>query len=191
MIDFDNIDSEILDNPKENEVALIAEQAILNVEIDLAPFIEAAENFEVISKITANQCLSMSLQARKMRQSLDKSRTEILKPYQKFVKEINKQAKDYETKLDEIEKSLSDKILKWLENPEESETLKMNVDDGSLCKKEIWAYEIFDHELLRPSFLKPDEAKIREYMKTYNGIDHLPGMNVYKINTLDLRVKNT
>lgn len=189
MIDFDNIDNEILENPSEKQVALIAEQTILNVQMDLAPFIEAAQNFEVVSKSTANQCLSMSLQARKMRQSLDKSRTEILKPHQKFIREINKQAKEYETKLDEIEKSLSDKILVWLENPEESETEKMTVDDGYLTKKSKRYFDLVDINSVPREYLKLDEKKVEEAIK--NGIQHIAGIGIYTRNEIDLRVKNS
>lgn len=189
MIDFDNIDREILENPKENQVALIAEQAILNIEIDLAPFIEEAQRFEVVSKSSANACLSMSLQARKMRQSLDKSRSEILKPHQNFIRAINKQAKDYEIKLDEIEKELSNKILVWLENPEESETIKMNVEDGYLTKKSKKYFDLVNINLVPMEYLKLDEKKVEEAIK--NGTEHILGINIYTRSEIDLRVKNS
>lgn len=191
MINFDNIDKEILENPNESKVLLIAEQAILDVEIDLAPFIQTAENFEVISKSTANLCLSMSLQARKMRYSLDKSRTEILKPHMNFVKAINKQAKQYEEKLDDLEKKLSDKLLIWLEKPEEFETTSLNVRDGSLSKKQIWDYQILNENILPSYMTKADPIKIKEFIKNYDGGLVPEGIRIFRKTEINLRVKNT
>ncbi len=190
MIDFDNIDSELLEKP-EKDLTVSTDIKMLDIEMNIFNFIEQAENYQVSSKATANTCLTMSLMARKMRQMMDKSRLEILKPYQDFIKEANRKAKELTEKLESIEKELSDKILVWLENPEESETLNMNVENGSLNKKEIWDYEIFDETILRTDFIKADDVKIKQFLKTYDGIDHLPGMHVFKRNVLDLRLKSS
>ncbi len=187
MINFDSINDEIL-NSKENEISTIADKAILE-EFDLLPFIEMSENYEVICRNSANNCLSMSLQARKIRQRLDKQRSEILRPHQDFIKAINKQSKDYIERLEEIENSLSDKILLWLENPNESETTVINVDDGSLFKKCRTYFEVENLDLVPRLFLKLDEKKIEEAIK--KGAKIIPGIKLFNKNEIDLRVKNT
>ena len=108
MIDFDKISEEDFKNSKENELVLfdkITDKPILDIEVNLVPYIEASENLNVTCRNSANKCLTLSLQARKIRNSIDKSRLEILKPHQNFIKSVNKQAKDYEEKLIEIEKN--------------------------------------------------------------------------------------
>jgi len=120
---------------------------------------------------------------------LDKSRSEILKPHQDFVRSINKQAKEYEEKLFEIEKNLSDKILLWLENPTESETISLNVEDGTLLKKTKAYFEVENIDLVPRNFLMLDEKKVEEALK--EGIEHIDGIKIYKKNEINLRLKNT
>ena len=187
MINFDTIDNEVLTESK--DLIIKDNDSFIYETTDLTYFIEASENFNVVSKQTANTCLSMTLQARKIRQSLDKARLEAVKPYQKQIKFINSQAKDFEKKLEEIEKSLSDKILEWLENPEEFETEKMSVDDGSLTKKVKRYFDLLDIDSVPREYLKIDEKKVEEAIK--NGIAHIPGIGIYSRNEIDLRLKNT
>lgn len=195
MIDFDNIDDEILKEPVKHLPCIsdIAEQKILKNEVDLMPFIEAAENFHVTCKTSANQCLSMSLQARKMRQSLDKSRQDILKPQQDFIKSVNSQAKEFEKKLYDIESKLCDKINNWLENPEPNETINLNVEDGSACKKQVWTYEIEDIDLVPRHLceIKVCPKKMKKFLEEeFDGLNDIPGLWIERKTELNLRVKN-
>lgn len=192
MIDFDDIDENILNKPTEKQIAILENNNCLDSEVylkDLKDLIKKSESFEVSCKSSANNGLSMSLQARKIRNSLEKSRVEILKPHQTFIKSVNKQAKEYEAKLLEIETNLSNKILLWLDNQNEQETETMIVDDGTLTKKSKSYFEIIDENLIPREFLMIDENKIKEAIK--NGIESIEGIKIYKKNEVDLRVKNS
>jgi hypothetical protein len=192
-VNFENINEEILKNENSKEIVSIADQAILSVQMDLTDFILNAESFQVTSKSSANQCLSMTLQARKMRQSLDKSRLEILKPQQNLIKAINKQAKEYEKKLEDIEALLSHKIEKWLENPEESETTCLSVPDGTMQKKQVWDYEISDIDLVPRHLceIKICPKKMKKFLEQeYDGLNSVQGLWITQKNELNFRVKN-
>ena len=79
----------------------------------------------------------------------------------------------------------------WQENPTESETENIIVEDGTLTKKEVWDYEIYDPSLLPPSLTKPDEKKIKEFLETYDGVSNVSGLDIFRKTELNLRVKNT
>jgi len=188
MINFDTIDIDIVQNPHIKNCELIASEKIIKSTVDLVPFIEASENFQVTSKVTAEICLSMCLQARKMRQSLDRSRTEIIKPHIDFQKAVNKMSKDYETTLFDIEKSLSNKVIFWLENPACFDIEKLSVDDGCLSKKMIIDYEVMDETLIEREFLTVDTKKIELAIK--NGVSIIEGVRIFERYKIDLRIKN-
>lgn len=188
MINFDTIDSEIAKNSNQKNCELVASEQIINSTVDLVPFIHASENFQVTSKITAETCLSMTLQARKMRQALDRSRAEIIKPHIDFQKAVNKMSKDYEKKLLEIEESLSEKVIFWLENPMCFDIDKLSVEDGCLSKKIVIDYEVMDETLIEREFLTVDTKKIELAIK--NGLLKIEGVRIFERYKIDLRIKN-
>lgn len=192
MINFDNIDDEILALPAK-DLTIVEEHKELNLEMDISKFLAESENFEITCKSSANFCLNMSLIARKMRQGLEKQRLELLEPHKNFIKESNKKAKEMTEKLEKIEGELSDKILDWLENHDDTDTTNMSVEHGSLSKKEIWDYEVWDISLLpfRFCIVEPNHRAIKEFLKTQGeNVDDIPGVFFKRKNILELRVKN-
>lgn len=190
-IDFETINDELIEEATQLTIPQ-AEKALKQV-IVLEPFIEAAEEFEVIDRDSAKQCLSMSLQARKMRQNLDKTRAEIVRPHYDFQKAVNKLAKSFETKLQEIEDNLVKKMTDWMKNNQENQlvdlmTQNLKVDDGSMSKKMKWTYEIEDSNEIPREFLCIDEKKIQLAIK--NGIRVIKGVKIYEKLEIDMRVKN-
>lgn len=188
MINFDTIDAEILEQPKPYEIAVVEHNELLSEKIDLEPFIHASENFVAVCEHSAKTCLSMSLQARKIRNSIEKRRCEILRPHLDFQKKINKEAKEYEKKLIEVEECLSNKILQWLENPGENEIIQLSVSDGTFHKKEKFSFKIIDENLIPREYLKIDEKKIQDDIK--KGVLDIAGISIFSENEIDLRVRN-
>lgn len=191
-IDFDTINDELMQETIEPLNVPQAETMIVKT-IDLTPFIEAAEGFEIIDRESAKQCLSMSLQARKMRQALDKTRSEIIRPALDFQKAINKFAKTFETKLQEIEDGLSMKLREYMKNSPETNNIDLmnqsiKVEDGTISKKMKWVFEIENADEVPRDFLCVDEKKIQLAIK--NGIRHIKGIKIYENMEIDMRVKN-
>lgn len=194
-IDFETINDELNEITIENEnfQDLDTAQIVLTQSINLLPFIETSENYEVVDSESAKQCLSMSLQARKMRQNLDKTRAEIVRPAYDFQKAVNKLAKSFESKLQEIEDNLVEKMKAWMKQNQENQMLdlmtqNLKVDDGSLSKKMKWVYEIENSNEIPRDFLCIDEKKIKLAIK--NGIRVIPGVKIYESMEIDMRVKN-
>lgn len=191
-IDFDTINDELMQETIEPLNVPQAETMIVKT-IDLTPFIEAAEGFEIVDRESAKQCLSMSLQARKMRQALDKTRSEIIRPALDFQKAINKFAKTFETKLQEIEDGLSTKLREYMKNSPETNNIDLmnqsiKVEDGTISKKMKWVFEIENADEVPRDFLCVDEKKIQLAIK--NGIRHIKGVKIYESMEIDMRVKN-
>lgn len=189
MIDFENIHNEIILAKQEKSVALTDEKNEIILDFDLDYFLSTCEKYQVFSKDTASECLFLSLQARQILQVLDKQRKEILSPHQDFIKTTNKKFKFISEKLEEIEKVLSDRILFWLENPEEAETLKINSENGTLTKRISLEFKIKDLSLVPTEYLKIDEKKIELAIK--NGVHDIPGIEFLEVKKADLRLKNT
>jgi hypothetical protein len=198
-IDFETINEELEEfsvsqdfefNKNINE---IQHKMILVKGINIKPFLEASENFEIVDRQTAKQCLSMSLQARKMRQALDKKRAEIIRPYLNYQKSVNKFAKELELRLTEIEKSLTEKLKDYMKGNSNNRQLdfinqSMNVEDGNVSKSQIWKYEIEDASLVPREYLCIDEKKIKSAINA--GIRRIPGLIIEESEDFKLRVKN-
>lgn len=198
-IDFEKINEELEEfavsedfefNKNINE---IQHKMILAKGINLEPFLKASENFEIVDRQTAKQCLSMSLQARKMRQALDKKRAEIIRPYLNYQKSVNKFSKELELRLTEIEKSLTEKLKEYMKGNSNNRQLdyinqSMNVEDGNVSKSQIWKYEIEDASLIPREYLCVDEKKIKSAINS--GIRRIPGLIIEETEEFKLRVKN-
>lgn len=191
-IDFETINDELTSEVIETLNVSQAELVIART-IDLSPFIDAAENFEIVDRESAKQGLSMSLQARKLKQALDKTRADITRPAFDFQKAINKFAKTFETKLQEIEDALTIKLKAYIKNSPETNNLDLmnqsiKVEDGQLTKKMKWVFCIDNTDEVPREFLCVDEAKIKLAIK--NGIRHIKGVQIYENMEIDMRVKN-
>lgn len=188
-IDFDTINQEL----ETKDLTLSQAETVLNDTINLKPFIDASSDFEIVDRESANQALSMSLQARKMRQNLDKTRADIVRPHYDFQKAVNKLAKSFEQKLQEIEHNLSGKIKQWMKDNRGDNLLdlmaqNMKVEDGSLTKKMKWIFEIEDESQIPKEFLSIDEKKIQMAIK--GGIRNIPGVKIFENLEIEMRVKN-
>lgn len=151
------------------------------------------ESLDVHDESSASTALSMSLQAKKIRQQLDDSRKEIVKPHFDYQKAINKIVKDVENKLEQIEENLKDKINKWNEKrkemPFESHIdLEIRVDDGVLYTQKKWEFNIDDSSLIPREYMIVDDRKIKEAIS--NGIRNIPGVDIYEKHELVMRIKN-
>lgn len=193
QIDFETINDELVEIHEIEPLNVPqAETAIVRT-IDLTPFIEVAEKFEIVDRESAKQCLSMTLQARKMRQALDKTRSEIVRPAYDFQKAVNKFAKTFEVKLQEIEDNLAFKLKEFMKTSTATNNMDLmnnsiKVEDGVITKKMKWVFEIENENEIDREFLCVDEKKIQFAIK--NGIRHIKGVKIYESAEIDMRVKN-
>lgn len=192
-IDFNTINDELCETMELEPLNVPQAEIVIAKTIDLTPFIEVAEKFEIVDRDSAKQCLSMSLQARKMRQALDKTRSEITRPAYDFQKAINKFAKTFEVKLQEIEDGLATKLREYMKHSPETNNIDLmnqsiKVEDGQVSKKMKWVFEIENADEVPRDFLCVDEKKIQLAIK--NGIRHIKGIKIYESMEIDMRVKN-
>ena len=161
-------------------------------EIDIDPLIERANNHTISDAVDAQQALSMSLQARKIKKSLDKTRLELVRPHVNFQRSINKIVKDYTSKLEEIEKSLKVSIDDWVSSNSGTDLnysdLVMEVSDGKLTKKSEWVFEVEDESDIPREYLLVDEKKIKSMIKS--GIRSIPGIKIFEKTNTSMRVTN-
>lgn len=152
-----------------------------------------ADGIEVDNEESARSALSMSLQARKMKNQLDESRKEIVKPHFDYQKAINKIVKDLEDKFEEIEDILKIKINDWNEVRKELPfenmiDLEIKVEDGVLYTQKKWDYIIEDASLVPREYLIVNEKKIKEAIA--GGVRNIPGVKIYEKEELIMRIKN-
>lgn len=168
-----------------------AETAIVEG-MDLTPFIASAERFEIVDRQSAHQCLSMTLQARKMRQVLDKKRLEIVRPALEFQKSINSFCKKYENTLLVLEDHLAQKVKEFMKTCTDTGSMDFvntfKVEDGTASKKLKWTYQVENEIEIPREFLCIDEKKVQFAIK--NGLRHIPGLKIFENVEIDLRVKN-
>lgn len=192
-IDFETINDELVESVEMEPLNVPQAEIVIAKTIDLNPFIEVADKFEIVDRESAKQCLSMSLQARKMRQALDKTRADIVRPAYDFQKAINKFAKTFEIKLQEIEDGLANKLREYMKHSPETNNIDLmnqsiKVEDGTISKKMKWVFEIENVNEVPRDFLCVDEKKIQLAIK--NGIRHIKGVKIYESMEIDMRVKN-
>ena len=161
-------------------------------EMDFQPLIKKAENQEVATISDAKQALSMALQARKISQSLEKSRLEAIKPQVEIQRGINKIVGDYKEKLQKMEENLKNKISHWMETGT-SEAFpcgleSIQVIDGSIRSSEYWDYEVLQKELVPLKYLKIDEKEIKKDIDA--GVRDIEGVYISLKKETKLRLKN-
>lgn len=165
----------------------------LRAELNIEPLIEVSENHKITSDQDAKQALSMSMQARKLRKTLEESRMKIVRPHLDFQRSINTLVKDYTGKLESIEKKLKCKLEAWLElqatfEPNFSEMM-IEVHDGKITTKVEWNFSVEDFDKIPPSYLIVDEKKIKSAIKM--GVRDIPGIKISSSTSTSMRIKNS
>jgi hypothetical protein len=163
----------------------------LNEQLDISRFVSIANFTKINSKHDARQVLSMSLQSRKLKQTLEKTRKKIVQPHVDFQRAINAIVKDYTNKLQEIENNLQSKLSKWFEEQAEDadfSDLIMEVNNGKMNTKKTYTFEIDDVTIIPTKYLKVDEKKVKEAIKM--GVRNIPGIKIKEETNLTMRVKN-
>lgn len=150
-----------------------------------------AETFEVTCEDTAKHALSMALQSRKLEQSLEKSRVELVKPHIDYQRSINKLVRDFKNKLNSMESLLQKKIETWMQDNADNPFLHcddLKVEDGSLYKQKIWDFEILDDTQLPREYLCIDLVAIEKAVRA--GVRKIPGIKIMQKEKIMMRVKN-
>ena len=168
-----------------------AKKMLLN-EIDIQPLIDLSQNADIKCQDDAKNVLSMSMQARKLRKTLEESRKRVIKPHFDFQKSVNEIVKEYTNKLESIENSLKEKLVSWstaqsLFEPSQK-GVTIEVEDGKLTTKSSWEYEITDSDKVPRKYLKIDESKIKDALKS--GERHIEGVRIFETKKITMRIKN-
>lgn len=189
-MDFEQITNQIIE--KKNTFNVDKAIQKLNVEIDIEPLLQTAENFSVTGEEQAKNALSMSLQSRKLKKALDESRKEIIKPHFDFQRAINKIVKDYTTKLEQIEENLKGKLDTWLKAQstfnQDFSNLVIEVDDGNFKKIKKWVYTVEEAGVVPVEYLVIDDKAIKTAIKS--GVRNIPGLKIFEEESISMRVKN-
>jgi hypothetical protein len=163
----------------------------INKEFDLQFFEEGAKNISIESENSAKQALSMALQSRKIVQSLEKSRVEIIRPHLNYQRAVNKIITDLKLKLESMQDSLQGKIKNWALKQKDNPFLcvdELKVEDGSFYLKEEWRFFIEDPKIVPDCYKIVNENEIE--MAIQNGLRDIPGVKIFKNQTSHMRVKN-
>ncbi len=154
--------------------------------LDQAPSMQ-----EVNCEQSARQALCYSLQARKLKNQIETSRKEIVRPHIDFQKAVMKIANDFNDKLGLIETSLQVKITDWMKEQKDNPFTyidEIEVEDGKISLKQNWDFEIEDPTSVPPQFLKPDEDTIKRAIAS--GLRKIPGVKIFSYESTQMRVKN-
>jgi hypothetical protein len=188
----DQLNKDKLMNVSIGDTSVLEATETLRGDLNLEPLIEVSENHKITCEEDAKQALSMSMQARKLRKTLEESRMKIVRPHLDFQKAINTVVKDYTSKLQEIETSLKGKLDTWLEvqstfEPNFSEMM-LEVQDGKLTTKVEWDLCVEDFDKIPPSYLMLDEKKVKQAIKM--GVRDIPGIKIFENKQTAMRIKN-
>ena len=175
-----------------NEIALIPELCdIHKMSSDLLNLKNIAESIVVSDLATAENALSCALQSRKLGQTLENSRKEILKPHLDYQRFVTKLVKDFNEKLEEIEEKMQFNLGNWLDEQAKSPFTVMEeivVPDGTISRKNVFLFEIESPESVPAEFLQVDQKAIADAVK--NGIRNIPGVRIFEAVQTSMRVKN-
>lgn len=150
-----------------------------------------AETYEVTCEDTARQALSYSLQARKLKNRVEESRKEIVRPHIDFQKAVMKFAKDFSEKLENVEFTLHNKISSWMIKQKENPfgyVEELEVEDGKISFKKEWDFQVEDDTQVPREYLQVDAGSIEKAIK--NGVRKIPGVKIFSYETTQMRVKN-
>lgn len=189
-MDFEQVTDEIIE--KKNTFSIDKAIEKLNIEINIEPLLQTAENFSITGDKQAKNALSMSLQSRKLKKALDESRKEIIKPHFDFQRAINKIVKDYTTKLEQIEENLRSKLDTWLQAQssfnQDFSSMVIEVDDGKMTTKSTWDFLVEDFDKIPREYLLVNEKKIKSAIKA--GFRNIAGLKIFEEKSVAMRVKN-
>lgn len=196
LLDFEAVVMNMTVEPVDNTESDLSPEGVYNQltkKMNLGQMNAIAHALYVDDEDSAKTALSMSLQARKLRQQLDESRKEIVKPHFDYQKAINKIVKDMEAKLEQIEHGLKEKIEGWNQDRKDLPfgnltSLEIKVEDGQLFTQKRWEFDIQDSTLIPVEYMSIDEKKIKEAVA--NGIRNIPGVQVFEKEELIMRIKN-
>lgn len=195
-MDFLEINKKVKENElmKINVGYLTVEEATDSIRdgLNIDPLIETAESHNITCEDDAKNALSMSMQARKLKKTLEETRLNIVRPHIDFQRAINQIVKEYTSKLESIETRLKGKLEAWLElqsnfNQNFSDMV-MEVDDGKLSQVTSWTFELEDLSKVPQEFLTLDEKKVKEKIK--KGIREIPGLKIFEKTNVTMRIKN-
>lgn len=166
----------------------------LEKDLEIEALVRVSHEYEIKNEEHLNQALSMSLQARKLKSAVEKSRKNIVKPHIDFNRAVNEMAMEVKNKLYEIERTLTTKMVEWMQKEGKQNMVQslvhLKVDDGALKTKVAYEYELVNINLVPSEFLiiSLDDKKIQEAIKL--GIRKIPGLEIKESLETSLRVKN-
>jgi hypothetical protein len=163
--------------------------AIMNVDLEFLK--TESEKVKVTCEDSARTALSMAMQTRKLGNTLEKTRKEILKPNLDYQRDVNKLVKEFQATLDQIEFNMQAQLSFWM-NEQASNPFtvidELQVDDGSIAMKKVWGFSIDDPDLVPDEYLAVDEDLIKEAVK--NGVRNIKGVRIFQTTQTSMRVKN-
>lgn len=186
MVDEDSI----IEIRKQDEQIL--EFEILSKQINFPAIEEKVASHIVFDENSAKEGLSMALQMRKLKNQVEASRDEIIRPILDYQKDINKIVKDLRSKIESIEQRLQEKISAWMEQEKKDNIFhsvdQIEVEDGTISCRKVWDFEIENILLIQRSYLVPDEKLIKDLIK--KGVRTIPGIKIFEKEEFQMRVKN-
>lgn len=163
----------------------------LKLQLDLDPLIKQASSHKITCQEEAKQALAMSMQARKLKKTLEESRASIVRPHIDFQKAINQIVKDYTEKLDSIEKGLKLSLEMWVEAQnaisDHAPELILSVVDGTAKQAVELDFTIEDIGKVPREFLIVDEKLVKKAIKA--GIREIEGIKIFEKKTIKMRTK--
>ena len=159
--------------------------------LNVSKFYQPAIDLKVENEESAKTALAMACQLKKLKNGLEESRKNILKPHLEYQREINGAVSDFSVQLDHLMNLLKVKIDGWIDSERDNPFLsveKIAVQDGSLSTKEKWLYSIERESDLPTEYLCPDEDYIQDQIA--NGVRNIPGVKIWCEKQTSMRVKN-
>jgi hypothetical protein len=161
------------------------------LQAEILPAMREKVGMDVLDEESARQALSCSLQARKLKNAIEKSRKEIVRPHMDFQKAVAKMAKDVYEDFERIEQDFAAKVIAWMDSQKDNPFTRcdeIQVDDGSLTLKSGYDFVIDDLSQVPLEYLTIDSAKIKEDIE--KGVRAIPGLKIRPVEVVTMRVKN-
>jgi hypothetical protein len=187
MFDFHKANEMICTVEEERSISAFEASVELRRSVNISSLVNQANHFEIVTDSDAKQALSMTLQAKKMKNKLDCVRKDLISPHLEFQRTVNRVANELEDSLDGIEGNLKHRIELWIES-ENIEDVCIEVPDGTLFTTNKWGFSIVKDSLIPREYLCIDEKKVKEAIK--NGIRNIEGIEIKANKEISTRVKN-
>lgn len=186
---FDDVNNALLEKKNDKAIEKIV------IETGYNKFVQLANQLEVSDYVKAKVAVDMIIQLKDICKNIELQRKDFVKNIMKRKTNVNNKSKDLINHLNEIEKTIRDKLDVYYKSVKETVSpqlflsqSKIEATEGTATTKEVWKWELEDKRNIPREYLMIDEKALDKAIKS--GIRHIEGIRIYSEQETKFRKRN-